>query len=121
MNFELKAEKHASVVRLPAKMVMAQTPTYRAAILDYINQGHTRLVIDMSNLDYIDSSGLSVLISARKQAMSYQGNIVLLNPKSSVRALIELTRLHHIMDIYESEEQALESLCFSSIIEDIAS
>ncbi|MCW3171037.1 STAS domain-containing protein [Shewanella subflava] len=118
MNFELITDKYASVVRLPGKMVMAQTPTYRAAILDYINQGHTRLVIDMSNLEYIDSSGLSVLISARKQAMSYQGNIVLLNPKSSVRALIELTRLHHIMDIYESEEHALESL---SSVEEIAS
>ena len=118
MNFELITDKYASVVRLPGKMVMAQTPTYRAAILDYINQGHTRLVIDMSNLEYIDSSGLSVLISARKQAMSYQGNIVLLNPKSSVRALIELTRLHHIMDIYESEEHALVSL---SSVEEIAS
>jgi anti-sigma B factor antagonist len=121
MNFELITDKYASVVRLPGKMVMAQTPTYRAAILDYINQGHTRLVIDMSNLEYIDSSGLSVLISARKQAISYQGDIVLLNPKSSVRALIELTRLHHIMDIYESEEQALDGLNYSSNIEDIAS
>ena len=38
MNFELITDKYASVVRLPGKMVMAQTPTYRAAILDYINQ-----------------------------------------------------------------------------------
>jgi anti-sigma B factor antagonist len=120
MNFELITEKYASVVRLPGKMVMAQTPTYRAAILDYINEGHTHLVFDMSNLEYIDSSGLSVLISARKQAMSYDGNIVLLNPKSSVRALIELTRLHHIMDIYESEGQALDSFDVTSRIEDIA-
>jgi anti-sigma B factor antagonist len=110
MNFELKAQQHASVVRLPRKMVMAQTPTYRAAILEYINKGNTRLVFDMSQLEYIDSSGLSVLISARKNTMHYHGNIVLLNPNSSVRALIELTRLHHIMDIYESEEQALDGL-----------
>ena len=121
MKFELKADKHASVVHLPQRMVMAHTPTYRAAIIDYNNKGHTKLVIDMSQLDYIDSSGLSVLISARKQVMAYQGGIVLLNPSNSVRALIELTRLHQILDIYETEEQALQGLSDHNYIDELAS
>ncbi|NKF51707.1 STAS domain-containing protein [Shewanella sp. WXL01] len=113
MKFEAKPNMRASLVRLPETMVMAQTPTYRAAIIDYIDRGNTRLAIDMSELQYIDSSGLSILISARNQVKKYCGEIVLLNPNPSVMALLELTRLHHIMDIYQDESQALIDLRFS--------
>ncbi|MBR9726823.1 STAS domain-containing protein [Shewanella intestini] len=112
MKFEAKPDMHASIVHLPEKMVMAQTPTFRAAIIDYIDRGNTRLVFDLQALQYIDSSGLSVLISARNQVKKYSGEVVLLNPTPSVLALIELTRLHLIMEIYETEEQALIALRF---------
>lgn len=111
MTFSQLQQSNACKVTLPAEVVMTQTPTLRAAILQKINAGMTQLVIDLHQVEYIDSSGLSVLISALKRIEQLDGDIVLLSPTAGVRSLIELTRLHQVFAIYEDETAAIEYIC----------
>ncbi|MCL1139541.1 STAS domain-containing protein [Shewanella pneumatophori] len=111
MTFSQLPQYNACKVTLPLEVVMTQTPTLRAAILQKINAGMTQLVIDLHQVEYIDSSGLSVLISALKRIEQLDGDIVLLSPTAGVRSLIELTRLHQIFAIYEDEAAAIEYIC----------
>ncbi|MCL1057907.1 STAS domain-containing protein [Shewanella gelidimarina] len=111
MKFSPLAQNNACKITLPVEMVMTQTPTLRAAILQKINSGMIQLVIDLNQVQYIDSSGLSVLISALKKVEEQGGEIVLLSPTAGVRALIELTRLHHVFSIYEDETAAIDYIC----------
>jgi anti-sigma B factor antagonist len=101
---------NASLVRLPQQLVMAVAPTVRAALAQLVESGHKRLVLDMRDIRYVDSSGLSVLIAALKNAHQHSGAVVLLDPTPDVRALIELTRLHQVFDIYKDENAAIEGL-----------
>jgi anti-sigma B factor antagonist len=66
--------------------------------------------MDLKNVDFIDSSGLSVLVSALKTMRLKNGYLALLNLSSEVKTLVELTRLHQIFDIFEEEELAIERL-----------
>ncbi|WOT06349.1 STAS domain-containing protein [Shewanella youngdeokensis] len=111
MQFSPLAQSNACKITLPIEMVMTQTPTLRAAILQQISSGMTQLVIDLKQVQYIDSSGLSVLISALKKIEEYNGEIVLLSPTPGVKALIELTRLHQVFTIYEDEAAAIDYIC----------
>ena len=111
MTFSQLQQPNACKVTLPTEVVMTQTPTLRAAILQKINAGMTQLVIDLHQVEYIDSSGLSVLISALKRVEQLDGDIVLLSPTAGVRSLIELTRLHQVFAIYEDEAAAVEYIC----------
>ncbi|MEZ9198454.1 STAS domain-containing protein [Shewanella sp. 10N.286.54.B9] len=111
MKFSQLAQNNACKITMPVEMVMTQTPTLRAAILQQIDMGMTQLVIDLHQVHYIDSSGLSVLISALKKVEEHDGEIVLLSPTSGVRALIELTRLHQVFAIYEDEAAAIDYIC----------
>ncbi|GGI67187.1 STAS domain-containing protein [Shewanella gelidii] len=97
-----------SLVIMPKAMMLANTATLRGAVLKLMNKGINRLVVDLHQVEFIDSSGLSVLISALKRAQQSQGEVVLLNPSNNVRALIELTQLHQIFPIYEDKEAAVE-------------
>jgi anti-sigma B factor antagonist len=109
---ELHSESFGSVelVSLPQHLVMANAAETREALKDLIAAGRHRLVLDLQPVEFIDSSGLSVLISALKQVKPLDGIIVLLSPSDDVRALIELTRLHQVFAIFEDREAALHSL-----------
>ncbi|AZQ11078.1 STAS domain-containing protein [Shewanella khirikhana] len=107
MKFSPLPGGHASLITLPSEMVMAQTPTHRTALLKHMDAGATSLVLDLTQVRYMDSSGLSVLVSVYKRAKELSGDVVLLGPTDGVRALIELTRLHQIFDIYEDRQAAI--------------
>lgn len=111
MQFTPLKESNACIITLPKEMLMTETPTLRAAILKQVQSGVTRLIMDLHQVEFIDSSGLSVLISALKQAQKEDGEVVLLSPSDGVRALIELTRLHQVFHIYEDQAEAINYIC----------
>ena len=108
----LQREDHGRVcvIRLPERLTMAHAASHRHAIRDVIDGGHNRLVMDMSAVEFVDSSGLSVLVSALKAARSAEGDIVISGPTLEVQALIELTRLHHLFEIFADDTAAVHFL-----------
>jgi anti-sigma B factor antagonist len=98
------------VVELPEQLVMANAPETREALQNLINEGHHKLVLDLKAISFIDSSGLSVLVSTMKAVHAEDGAVVLLNPTAGVRSLIELTRLHLVFDIFEDRDAAIQQL-----------
>ena len=110
MNLECQAHGRVDLVSLPRQLVMANAPDARNAIKQLVTQGHTRLVLDLQAVDFVDSSGLSVLVSTLKAVQAEKGEVVLLGPTPGVRSLIELTRLHKVFEIFEDREAALQRL-----------
>jgi anti-sigma B factor antagonist len=70
---------------------------------------HTRVVIDMSQLRYIDSVGLSVILSYLKRLNIKGGDLKLCGVSRPVRALLEQVRMHQIFDIYKDSDDALRA------------
>ena len=64
-----------------------------------IESGQTRLLLDLSQVEYIDSSGLGMLIRIQKIAVRNDGNVVLKGVQGLVRELFEMTRLTAIFTI----------------------
>lgn len=110
MTLNHQAQGDVDVVELPPRLVMADAPEARTSLRNLIMQGRNRLVLDLGKVAFIDSSGLSVLISTLKAAQAAHGEVVLLNPSAEVRALIELTRLHQIFEIFEDPKAAVTRL-----------
>lgn len=78
----------------------------RAAILE----GEKSVIINLENVGYIDSAGLGTLVSALKTAKENNGNVCLTGLTAQVKMVVELTRLHHVFDIFPNVEAALEGL-----------
>lgn len=76
-------------------------------IQQILEGGSTLITFDMKDLEFIDSSGLSVLVSTLKKTRRSGGNVVLANVNDRILALLELTRLHEIFDIYDNEQVVL--------------
>jgi anti-sigma B factor antagonist len=67
----------------------------------------SRVVIDLAQVTFVDSSGLGGLILARKNARERGGSVSLVSPPPMVRRLLGSTRLHDVFDIYDSLAEAI--------------
>jgi len=72
-------------------------------------QANTRLVLDLSRLRFVDSSGLGAMLSCLRQLSTKSGDLKLCGMSKQVRGLFELVRLHRIFDIYGTREEAVQA------------
>ena len=98
------------IVALAGRLVMADVPEVRQKLLTTVEQGGGKLILDLAQVGFMDSSGLSVLVSALKATRAKGGDIALLHLSPNVRSLIELTRLQQIFPIFDDEAAALTRL-----------
>jgi anti-sigma B factor antagonist len=106
----LHEQKHndIDIVALSGRFIMADTPEVRERLKSLIDEGSGKLIINMENVTFIDSSACAVLISAFKNMQIKSGRLVLIT-SPVVQSLIELTRLHTIFEISPAMPTALEA------------
>ncbi|MFQ3213523.1 MAG: anti-sigma B factor antagonist [Marivirga sp.] len=71
-----------------------------------INEGNIKAIIDISEVRYMNSSGLGVLITVLTKLRNKGGEVVLLNPSEQVKKLLLITKLNNIFNIFDSKEEA---------------
>jgi anti-sigma B factor antagonist len=105
IDFDIRAE--TAIVRLPATLVLANAAAVRRALQDRIAAGPARLVLDLSQVEFADSSGLSAILACVSAARRQGGDVALLSPRPRVRALVELTRLDDVIGVLTDEAEAI--------------
>ncbi len=68
-----------------------------------------KVVLDLSGLRFVDSSGLGALLSCLRQLNACGGSLKLCSMQKPVRALFELVRMHRVFEIFNTREEALQS------------
>jgi anti-sigma B factor antagonist len=81
----------------------------REAIRGLIGKGEKKILLNMGNVDYIDSSGLGELVSALTSAKNQQAEVKLLKLTRKVHDLLQLTKLYTVFDIKDDEAAAIAS------------
>lgn len=108
---EAQIEKHRDValITLLGDQLDRNNAWRLGANLAPVLQDHTRVVIDMSNLRYIDSVGLGAILSYLKRLNIKGGDLKLCGVNRSVRFLLENVRMHQIFDMYADRREALRA------------
>ena len=74
-----------------------------------VEKGHTKLVVGLADVPYVDSTALSVLLRTRATAGRRGGGLKLLHVKGHVRELLEVTQLLRVFEAFESDDEAVAS------------
>ncbi len=98
------------IIQLPERLLKADTRTLRRTLKKAIRQKHSRLILDLSRVQNMDVSILSVLVTTLQTARSRGGEVLLLNLTPPVRVLIELTRLQTLFHIFYDKSAAISYL-----------
>ena len=86
-------------VNLSGSIYVEEAAQLRESLIGYIEKGHKSFIIDLGNVDYIDSSGLGTLVAIQKRALQNGGSVIIKNLKGLVKDLFELTRLTKVFEI----------------------
>ena len=99
-----------TVLTLSGQIVLGEgSVQLRDAIRGLIGKGTKNILLDMGNVDYLDSSGLGELVSAFTTAKNQHAEVKLLKLTRKVHDLLQLTKLYTVFDIYDDEAGALAS------------
>jgi anti-sigma B factor antagonist len=99
-----------TVVDLHGKIVLGEESAAMGVLIrDLLNKGNKKILLNLSEVDYIDSSGLGHLISSFSSVRKQGGELKLLKLTNKVRDLLQITRLYTVFDIREDESDAVQS------------
>ena len=96
------------ILTVTGEIDMATAPRFRQRLLAVIGAGAQDVVIDLSGVDFIDSTGLGVLMGAAKRVRGAGGDIRLVMTGSRLSELVELTRLDRVLDVFDSVAEATQ-------------
>ncbi len=97
------------IIRLDGRIVSDNAPGVKKQIQNCLEEGNKSLVLDMSNVPFIDSSGLGTLVGSMRVVAAKGGDLIIAGMIPEVRALFQLTRLDKVFEIYDTVDQAVES------------
>jgi len=86
-----------------------ETETFRSKIRELVDAGTRRLILDLGEVTYIDSVGLSTLIAGWTSMRKQGGDLKLVRLPQGVHQLLQITRLATVFEIHNSVESALQA------------
>lgn len=95
-----------AILKLEGKLNMVSAPHLRQEVQSAVAAGNIRVAIDLTAVDFIDSSGLGALINGLKSARQSGGELRIANPSEQVRLVLELTNMDRVLKAYENAETA---------------
>ncbi len=109
-----------AVLNVDGEIDIYTAPHFKNAISELIAQGHTNILIDMTRVDFMDSSGFGTLLSATKPLRPVGGSISLCCCNEAISRMLEITRLNTLFHVFLSREEALASLQHAEAAEPVA-
>jgi anti-sigma B factor antagonist len=109
MSFDVKKQDDITIVDVEGQLIVGNRQELKQKVLEELEGGARKFMIDFSNTGYIDSSGLGVLVSLSKKIREQGGELRLANLNEDLRTLFELTKLDTLFHIAADRQEALTS------------
>ena len=106
-----------TIVDISGRIVLGEeSAALRELVCDLLSKGHKRILFNLGDVNYIDSSGLGHLVSAFTSVRKQEGELKLLNLTKKVHDLMQITRLYTVFDIMDNEAVAIKSFGQSAAV-----
>lgn len=110
MKVEQRTVKGIPVLDVSGDVDLSTSPDLRRRLLETLGPASSRLVVNLEDVSYMDSSGLATLVEAFQSARGHHGNLALCCLSQRLRRIFELARLDSVFPIHEVESDALAFL-----------
>ncbi|AHF04624.1 anti-anti-sigma factor [Marichromatium purpuratum 984] len=110
MELAVQQASNAQIITLGGRLDTLTAPRYESRALALVDDGATRIVLDLTELTYISSAGLRSLIVTAKALQQQGGALLLANLSGNVRDVFEMAGFGAIFKTYDSVTMALETV-----------
>ncbi len=102
----IKKDNHTVIQVLAKKLDTSIAPAFKSELVMIAGNGESNMIIDLSNTEYCDSSGLSSILVANRLCKNGKGQFVLSGLQSAVERLITISQLDSVLEIADNLELA---------------
>ena len=104
-----------TIVDISGRIVLGEeSAALRSLVSELLNKGHKKILFNLGDVEYIDSSGLGHLVSAYTSVRKQGGELKLLHLTKKVQDVMQITRLYTVFDVLDDEAAAVKSFAPSS-------
>jgi anti-sigma B factor antagonist len=104
-----------AIVDISGRIVLGEeSAALRALISDLLSNGNKKILLNLGDVNYIDSSGLGQLVSTFTSVRKQDGELKLFNLTNKVEDLLQITKLYTVFDISNDEATAVKSFAHST-------
>lgn len=96
-----------AVLAVSGEVDVATAPRLRERLIELVNSGRHRIVVDLSGVEFLDSTGLGVLVGALKRVRTHDGELALVCAEPRILKVFEITGLTKVFTMFGSVDEAV--------------
>jgi anti-anti-sigma factor len=102
-------KERCSVIHIKGRLDTTNYTVLEKKLMELIDRGENRLLVNLSGMDYVSSSGLRILLMALKRITVSNGKFALCSLQENIKEIFEISGFTNIFEIYDTEETAVKS------------
>jgi len=117
LEYNVKRVEEFPVLAVAGEIDIYTAPLFKQAVVNLVSEGNTQVIIDLSDVTFMDSSGFGTLLGATKRLRPVGGGLHLAGANNTIQRMLHLTRLDTIMRVYPTAEEAVQAVRASDAAE----
>ncbi len=110
MEMKKRTVNDVIIIDMVGKITLGEgTAALRNEVRNLLKEGSKKIILNLGEVNYVDSSGIGELVSAFTTTANQGGRLKLLNLTKKLHELLSITKLLTVFEVYEDEEEALKS------------
>jgi len=110
LTIDTRAVSHVTILDIHGRIILGpEIGTLRTAVHELVAQGNKKIILNLADVDYIDSSGVGELVACFTTVRNAGGELKLLNLTQKVHDVLHVTKLYTVFDIKDDEFTAVKS------------
>lgn len=109
LGLEVSERGQYAVLSVRGEIDFYTAPRFHEALIGLVTEGRRQIVVDLLGVDFLDTTGLGVLIGGLKRVRSHDGELVLVCTTPRVLRVFEATRLTKVFPIFDSVDAAVSA------------
>ena len=109
MDLDLKVRRQGdyAVLEVAGEIDVYTAPKLREKLIELVNEGSYHLVVDLEKVDFLDSTGLGVLVGGLKRVRNHEGSLKLVCTQDKILKIFRITGLTKVFPIHDSVDDAI--------------
>jgi len=107
LSLATRTEGDRTVIAVGGEIDVYTAPKLREQIVQLVDEGHYHLVVDMEQVEFLDSTGLGVLVGGLKRVRAHDGSLRLVCTQERILKIFRITGLTKVFGIHDSVDEAI--------------
>ena len=107
LGLDVKERNGWAVLSVQGEVDVYTAPQFREQLIELVDQGQRSILVDLEGVEFLDSTGLGVLVGGLKRLRSHDGDLLLVCTQSRILKVFEITGLTKVFSIFDSVDAAV--------------